>query len=117
MSAASDLRLTGFTTLLDDDGETCVFHAADDRIAVVTVSAVVDYLGDEPKVMIVNGRRQDEDRTKSVIEILKSSITSQPVEGDWFVNADGRTHRVTKALRSTDITYVSECLVSTPSSS
>ena len=108
MSAASELRSIAFTTLADPDtgsGETVTFRDE-------PVDAVVKY--DPQPETPSEGMQQFTDRGTSVVEIAKALVSPAPEVGEEFTGPDGRRHRVRLKPRTTDLTYVCDCTVSTP---
>lgn len=106
MSAAAELRALGLATLADPDlgsGEWVTF-------AGEQVPAVVRY--DPPPEAPAGEMRQLTDRGQSVIEIEKRHLLAAPEVGEHFIGPDGRRHRVRVRPRTTDLTYVCDCTVS-----
>jgi len=104
MSNAATDRLDALEELLEEDGETLTFRSD-------SLTAIVDRNLEASPTR--KGQVEFTERPLTRIELLRSDVTSAPEAGEVFEDAAGEFHRV-ETVRSTDLTYRCDCLLSSP---
>ena len=104
MSQATDVLTSGFTALLESNGEAVTFRSA-------SVTVIVNRNVNEPQ------RPQQPNfsaRLATEVELLKSAVESIPLAGEAFLDSDGYSHRI-QMVASRGICWICQCSVYKPS--
>lgn len=101
MSNAADVLTSGFTALLESNGEAVTFRSA-------SVTAIINRNVNEPQRP---NQPNFNARLMTEVELLKSAVATIPVAGEIFVDEDNYSHRI-QQVASRGICWICQCSVS-----